>query len=131
MIMLRNMKGIDYLFDVALPRYEAATGMRVNASKTEGLLLGALRKSMRPSRGVQWCKEGEWLISLGVPLGNQFNELEFWTQKCHKCKASLMVPIDNPNPLYKCTNCGDQTNILAALVNLQVSIIIETSFSYF
>lgn len=41
--------------------------------------------------------------------------------KCHKCQAPLLVPVDSPNPLYKCNNCGDQTNILAALKNLQNS----------
>ncbi|KAF2356038.1 hypothetical protein FHG87_013208, partial [Trinorchestia longiramus] len=41
--------------------------------------------------------------------------------KCHKCQAPLLVAIDNPNPLYKCVQCGDQTNILSALRNLQNS----------
>lgn len=49
-IMLRDMRGIDFLFDAILPRYETANGMRVNAGKTEGLLLGAQRRCSNPSR---------------------------------------------------------------------------------
>lgn len=75
--MLRNMRGIDTPFDTALPRNEAATGTRVNAITTERLLLGALQRGTRPSQRIQRCEEEEWLISLGVPLGNQFSELEF------------------------------------------------------
>ena len=69
--------------------YERATGMKVNTAKTEGLLLGALRRTKKPPTNVRWCKEGDWIISLGVPTGNVFNELEFWRQKYRKCKALL------------------------------------------
>ena len=81
--------GVRYLFDEILPIYERATGMKVNATKTEGLLMGALKNTRKPPANVRWCKEGEWIISLGVPIGNNYNELEFWKQKYRKCKTLL------------------------------------------
>ena len=88
-IFLEGFTGVQYLFETILPAYERATGMKVNTAKTEGLLLGALRRVKKPPANIRWCKEGEWIISLGVPIGNNFNELEFWRQKYRKCKALL------------------------------------------
>ncbi|XP_076056655.1 protein-lysine N-methyltransferase SMYD4-like isoform X3 [Oratosquilla oratoria] len=39
--------------------------------------------------------------------------------KCHKCAAQMAVPADTLTPFVKCDKCGDQTNILATLKNLQ------------
>jgi len=41
--------------------------------------------------------------------------------RCQKCTGPLLVPLDNPNPFYKCNNCGEQTNILGACKNLSNS----------
>ncbi|XP_069940957.1 SET and MYND domain-containing protein 4-like isoform X4 [Cherax quadricarinatus] len=44
----------------------------------------------------------------------------FLSFKCHKCQGPLPVNTDNLLiPFIKCEKCGDQTNILSALKNLQ------------
>ena len=88
-LFLSSFDGVGYMFNKILPMYEQATGMKVNTSKTEGLLMGALKHSRNPHKNIKWCKEGEWIISLGVPIGNKFDEREFWRQKYRKCKALM------------------------------------------
>ena len=46
-----------------------------------------------PRRPENYTKQGEWLISLGIPLGNGFSEFAFWKPlyekaKSHLCKVS-------------------------------------------
>ena len=70
--------------------YEEATGQKVNIEKTEVVLAGALRHINTPLP-QEWkvCQEGNYIISLGVPIGNDFDEDEFWLSKYFKCKAKL------------------------------------------
>lgn len=52
-----------------------------------------------------------------------FKEMEHKVMyfKCHKCQGPLPVNIaQTVIPFFKCDRCGDQTNILGALKNLQV-----------
>lgn len=44
-IFLASRAGAQYLFDIVLPMYVRATGMKVNTGKTEGLLLEELRNT--------------------------------------------------------------------------------------
>ena len=46
--------------------------MRENASKREGLAMGKYRRK-RMRRDIKWCKEGEWIKYLGVPVGNDLD----------------------------------------------------------
>ena len=90
MLALRNYAAIPHVFDTILPMYEAATGMRVNVTKTEGLQLGALRRQPPPTealRGGSWCEEGDFITSLGVPIGNNYDEAAFWLTKYNKAKS--------------------------------------------
>ena len=70
--------------------YELASGQRLNIMKTEAVLGGTLRHS-NPFIPMEWkvCQEGDYIISLGVPIGNDFNEEEFWNSKYFKCKGIL------------------------------------------
>ena len=91
-LFLRHYKDINYVFSTILPLYEKATGMKVNVTKTEGLPLGRLRNSAPPSslpEGIAWCPEGSYIISLGIPIGNNFDERSFWLEKYYKCKRLL------------------------------------------
>ena len=93
-LLIRNYSYIPYLFDTLLPMYEAATGMKVNISKTEGLRLGRLRRPDSPPpdylpTGIAWCAEGDYIVSLGVPIGNNFNERTFWLTKYNRCKSLI------------------------------------------
>ena len=56
------------------------TGMRENYTKREGLAMGKFRNK-KIGRGVKWVNEGEWVISLGVPIGNEINHEEWWDKK--------------------------------------------------
>ena len=88
--------------------YEPATGMKVNVDKTEGLRCGRLKASIFDREatshnynthnnetllsisvgrgyGIKWCKRGEYIISLGVPIGWDFSWWRaFW---CAACEA--------------------------------------------
>lgn len=68
-VILSEMKGFAYLFNTILFLHEAAIAMKIKASRTGGLLIGTSRIVICTSPKVAWCKEGEWLISLGFPLG--------------------------------------------------------------
>ena len=75
---------------VELHLYSLAAGQLLNVTKTEAVLAGSLRRSS-PTLPTEWkvCPEGGYVISLGVPIGNDFNEEEFWTNKYFKCKGIL------------------------------------------
>ena len=58
-------------------------------AKREGLAMGSYRnKSKRYmdkyAPGIEWAKEGEWVITLGVPVGNDLDHTKWWK---HKIKA--------------------------------------------
>ena len=112
--LLKNFKELKIMWEIINLTYEPATGMKVNVTKTEGLRLGKLRRpeydaetgnkvklklkvgrgikattSVPKGWGIKWCKEGDYLISLGVPIGWNFNLKEFWRARYFKCKALL------------------------------------------
>ena len=45
---------------------------RVRRRGTEGHKLAA---------GIKWAQEGEWVVSLGVPIGNDMNHTKRWEQR--------------------------------------------------
>ena len=70
----------------ALRKWGLATCMRENADKREGLALGKYRTEdpdafQRRAPQVVWKKEGEFLISLGVPTGNDLDHARWWKAK--------------------------------------------------
>ena len=71
-LLLRTFGSINAVWRI-LKTFEKATGQRVNETKTEGLLLGRLRDSAAAPGWIKWCKDGDYIISLGVPFGNDFD----------------------------------------------------------
>ena len=65
----------------------------MNKDKTEGLLLGSLRSDPGAPTWINWCKDGEYIISLGVPFGNDFDgspqEHAFWMTIYDKTKTVM------------------------------------------
>ena len=39
------------------------------------------QKPPRDLRQIAWAKEGEWIRSLGVPIGNDLDHAQFWKKK--------------------------------------------------
>ena len=37
--------------------------------------------------GIKWANDGEWVISLGVPIGNEVDAERFWKQKLKAVRA--------------------------------------------
>ena len=76
-----------------LRRYGEATGMKANLKKTEGLALGTARDLAPLHSEVigrdQSAKEGDVIVSLGVPFGNAIDENSFWMSKYVKMKARI------------------------------------------
>ena len=73
-----------------LRKYEKASGQKVNITKTDGVLCGSLRSStMRLPKDINICKEGEYIIALGVPIGNNFDEDAFWRNLYLKSKSCM------------------------------------------
>jgi exonuclease III len=70
--------------------YCDATGQSVNHTKTEGLPVGASRRQALPEyAGIAWCADGDYITSLGVPIGNNFDERAFWLTKYYKAKSLM------------------------------------------
>ena len=75
----------------AINKWCAATGMRENLKKREGLALGSYRTQSKFAPGsrtkhkyvksIKWAQEGEWVISLGVPIGNDLDHATWWRKK--------------------------------------------------
>ena len=91
-------------------RFEKATGLRVNDTKTEGVTLGATRfldPSLLDSQVITWAKEGEYITCLGAPIGYRFDVFEFYSKKYRKFKSKLarwshrtfMLPTESRIPL--------------------------------
>jgi hypothetical protein len=72
--------------------WKKGTAMMENVAKREGLLLGALRA--HPVRAADnvvgaWTPDGSTIRALGVPIGNGFNEYEWWHGKYREVKARI------------------------------------------
>ena len=85
-LFLRNYNQIHHIFNTLLPLFQDATGMLVNVTKTEGLQLEVPKDI---PTGIEWCREGSYIISLGAPIGNGFDVRAFWLTKYYKCKSIL------------------------------------------
>ena len=84
-LLLGKLKELKYVTK-ALNRWCAATGMRENIKKREGLGMGKYRgKDL--GRGIKWAGENGWCISLGVPIGNNLNEAKWWGEKINKVRT--------------------------------------------
>ena len=76
--------------------FALGTNQVENETKREKLPVGNFTKKRiedLPGRSENYTKQGEWLISLGIPLGNGFSEFAFWKSlyekaKSHLCKVS-------------------------------------------
>ena len=72
-MLLRDVREMKAAFKI-LERWGKATGMKENSTKREGLAMGSYRHINMPSNcGVKWAEEGEWVIALGVPIGNDLH----------------------------------------------------------
>ena len=78
-LIMRNIKELKAA-EAGLKRWCRATGMKENVAKREGLAMGAYRHTMMPE-GVEWVKEGQWAVSLGVPIGNELDHEKWWEKK--------------------------------------------------
>jgi hypothetical protein len=97
-LILRDTEQLAPAFR-AIRRWCRATGMRENIKKREGLALGSYRgaawndsakqgsnrrqwtRSHRIAAGIKWAQEGSWVISLGVPVGNNLDHPKWWAAK--------------------------------------------------
>jgi hypothetical protein len=103
------------MWEIISDIYEPATGMKVNVTKTEGLRLGRLKRKefekelgrsirtplkvtgthikleiqVSKGWGIEWCKEGDYIVSLGVPIGWNYDLKAFWRSKYYKCKSLM------------------------------------------
>ena len=67
----------------AIKKWCRATGMRENYKKREGLGMGRYRNDKKPElpTNIKWVEEGNWAVSLGVPVGNDLDTEAWWKQK--------------------------------------------------
>ena len=91
-------------------RFERATGLRVNDTKTEAVALGASRYTDPASLdadNISWAREGEYIVCLGAPVGYKFDLFVFWMKKYRTFKGRLarwshrtfMLPTESRIPL--------------------------------
>ena len=89
-LILRDTDQLKPAFS-AIHKWCMATGMRENLKKREGLALGSYRTQRRFTPGsrtqheyiksIKWAQEGQWVISLGVPIGNDLDHTAWWRKK--------------------------------------------------
>ena len=68
--------------------YLRATAGRLNLIKCEGFLCGDARDSP-PQAGFKWAEDGEYIIILGLPQGNDFDPEDFWLEIIDNIAQSL------------------------------------------
>ena len=97
-LLLRNTDQLVPAF-AAVDQWCAATAMRENVKKREGLAMGAYRgaswadpqrqervrrrgtEGHKAAAAIKWAQEGEWVTSLGVPIGNDLDHTKWWDKK--------------------------------------------------
>ena len=65
-----------------------------NRAKTEGLRLGKTKRSYsthESADGIQWVKVGEWIRTLGFPVGEDFDPNDFLMARYLKLKRLLVT----------------------------------------
>ena len=86
---LRSFADLPRMWAV-VGRWEQATGMRCNVSKSEGITCGRLRGMQYTgpgSAGIKWLMEGEHTKYLGIPIGVAYCVESFVRAKYNKMKA--------------------------------------------
>ena len=83
----------------ALNKWCRITGMRENEDKREALGMGVY-KNRDLGRGIRWAKEGEWCVSLGVPIGNELDEQRWWAAKINKVRKLTESWLQLPRTKY-------------------------------
>ena len=87
--ILKNGESLPALWRV-LHTFYLATGLKVNINKTEGLLLGRSRKDRANApAGIKWVVDGDYITSLGAPLGYEFDEHAYMMTKYRKMRTRL------------------------------------------
>ena len=85
-LILKSILEIPYA-NRAIAKWCKATGMKENMPKRNGLAMGRYRKHPRAlaegvhCKDIKWAKEGEWVICLGVPFGNDLDTAKWWKKK--------------------------------------------------
>lgn len=74
-IFVASLTDVEYLFGHTIPIYERATGMKMDANKTESLRMKSNAHNLRVThqRTPAGAKEGVWIISLGFPISSNLN----------------------------------------------------------
>jgi len=69
------------------------TGLSCNRNKTEGMRLGTLKKyrcNLEAAQGIQWVQPGQWIRTLGFPIGESFSIVDYYTTIYNKTKRLLV-----------------------------------------
>ena len=87
-LMLGSIEELKHA-EKGINKWCRATGMRENSSKREGLGMGKYRttEKHRLTRGIKWVPEGEWAVSLGVPVGNDLDTARWWDKKLEDVRS--------------------------------------------
>ena len=89
------LRGFDQLKRMwsHIDTYEAATGMKANKAKFEGMRLGRTKREAIPdnchTRDIKFVKEGEHIKLLGIPFGESIDEGAFLEGIYNKMKRLI------------------------------------------
>jgi len=88
-MIIRNSTSLPRIWEI-LHTFYLGTGLKVNKSKTEGILMGDCRRARESApEDIKWAADGEYIISLGAPLGFQFDKHAFYMTKYRKMRARM------------------------------------------
>ena len=72
-----------------------ATGLRCNRAKSEGARLGTYKRTSmyigEGTEGISWVQPGEWIRTLGLPIGEDFSRSDFCYAIYTKVKRKMVV----------------------------------------
>jgi hypothetical protein len=92
-LLLKNYEGIRRA-TVYIGKYQKAIGMKINATKYEGIRCGSTRAIDRPQnlRYIKWLSHGEFTKNtkiLGVPYWASGEDNSFWDDLYVKIKSTI------------------------------------------
>ena len=94
-VFLKNIGMIKVLMK-RMDEFGKATNAKINVDKTEIIPLGSYRVSEKPQDiPGKWINDGEYVIHLGIPVGNKINLTEYWKNFDSQIKTTIEKVIKN------------------------------------
>jgi len=93
-LFLKNWGQLPRMWQL-IEEWGDATGLRCNRAKSEGARLGTYKHTSmytgEGTEGISWVQPGEWIRTLGLPIGEDFSRSDFCYAIYTKVKRKMVV----------------------------------------